>query len=432
MQEALRSTYTYQERNLSVRSIVGQLYQEKIIGRQVKDSINAQASSQGKARVLLDHLEYSDTDTLMKYCAILEQSAEEEGLKSHLAIAQQIKAALGGSSEKCLQEVIKYLEFDEDTLDDSTCPDDCESAQIVPHRPPQHSGRTGPLNCPSFKRAFDLLWRMCEKEPVRARLAVESILKKKRFPIDLRAALAQAGAGFSFEAIPILHRALDLCMKEECQNPMLIECRIHWQLMWCHDKLGETEKRDEHLAQALYNANFIGPDFSAAFTFAWSAHVQMCRSAGGINREVEVKTRRLLSTATEYIEKCSEMKWFAEALKLYRADWHLTVAKSYARRNSSDAADVHTDDAEECTRQFPNVPQVKDIVKVESIIREVLSQSELGPVSQFGQYVCQLYLKFGQFYRAHKVLSLVGDHRLLSCIDSVQDQSRSTGLVTCQ
>ena len=220
MQEALRSTYTYQERNLSVHSIIGQLYQEKIIGRQMKDSINAQASSQGKARVLLDHLEYSDTDTLMKYCAILEQSDEEEGLKRHSAIAQQIKAALGGSSEKCSQEVIKYLEFDEDTLDDSTCPDDCESAQIVPHRPPQHSGRTGPLNCPSFKIAFDLLWGMCEKEPVRARLAVESILKKKRFPIDLRAALAQAGAGFSFEAIPILHRALDLCQKEECQNPM--------------------------------------------------------------------------------------------------------------------------------------------------------------------------------------------------------------------
>ena len=428
----IQSTYNYQETNLSVDSILGQLYQERIIGKPVKDSINARPSSQGKARVLLDHLEHSDTAGLMKYCAILEQSAEDEGLKSHREIAKEIRGALGGNSEKCLHEIIRYLEFDDDALKYSTYPNDCESIQVIPYRTPYRLRRTGSLKSPSFKRVFNLLLGMAVNEPARARFAVESILKKTSYPIDLRAALAQAGAGFSAETIPLLHQALQLCKTEDCQNQLLIECRIHWQLMWCHDKLGETEKRDQHLDQALHCAHFIAPDFSAAFIFAWSARVQICQNPEDVSREVEQRTRRLLEKATEYIEQCSEMKWFAEALKLYRADWHRTVAKSYTRRNSVDAASVHSDEAKECTQQFPNVPQGEDVERMEEITKEVLKQSELGCISQFGQYVCWLYLKFGQFDRAQKVLLMVGDHRLLRCINSVQERSRNIGLISCQ
>ena len=418
--------------NLSVDSILGKLYQERIISKPVKDSINAQPSSQGKARVLLDHLECSDTAGLMKYCAILEQSAEDDGLKSHRGIAEGITDALGGNSEKCLREIIQYLKFDEDALNYITYPNDCESTLVIPNRNPHRLGRTGPLKSPSFETTFNLLLGMAMNEPARALQAVKIILKKTSYHVDLRAALAQAGAGFSAEAIPLLHQALELCKTEDCQNQLLIECRIHWQLMWCHDKLGETEKRDQHLDQALHCAGSISPDFSAAFIFAWSARVQICRNQENISREVELETRHLLWNATDYIERCSEMKWFAEALKLYRADWHLTVAKSYTRRNSVDAALVHADEAKECTQQFPDVPQGEDVERVEEITTEGLKESKLGTVSQFGQYVCQLYLKFGQFDRAQKVLRLVGDHRLLTCIDTVRERSRSMGLVTCQ
>ena len=430
MSGIVQDTYSCQEKKLSVHSILGSLYQEGIIGREVKDRINAQTTRQDKARVFLDHLEHSDHEGLMKYCAILEQSAEKEGLKSHKCIAQTIRRALGGDSEKCLCEVIEYLKFDEDALDDSTCPNGHESNQVLPHWSPQRSGRTGSLKSPLFKEAFDLLIGMAQREPVRARLAVKSILKKKTFPVDLRAALSQAGAGFSRESIPLLHTALELCKREDCQNQWLIECRLHWQLMWCNDKLGNEEERDEHLAEALCRADSIDPDFSAAFIFAWSAYVQMCRNPGDVDRKVEKETLSLLTKATDYIEKCSEMKWFAEALKLYRADWHLKVAKSYTCRNSVDAARDHDVSAKDYTQQFPNVPQ--DVEKVEEITTEVLKENNLGTVSQFGQYVCQLYLKFGEFSRAKKVLFMVGDQRLLRCIDTVQERWSSIGLVACQ
>ena len=431
MSRIIQATYSYQERNLFVHSILGSLYQERIIGREVKDRINAQTTRQDKARVFLDHLEHSDPKGLIKYCAIMEQSAEKEGLKSHKYIAQSIRVALGGDCEKSLREVIEYLKFDEDALDESTCPNDHESNQVLQYWSPQRSERTGSLKSPLFKQAFDLLWGMAEREPVRARLAVKSILKKKKFPVDLRAALTQAGAGFSRESIPLLRTALELCKREDCQNQRLIECRIHWQLMWCHDKLGDEEKRDEHLAKALHCAYSINPDFSAAFIFGWSAYVRMCRNSGDVDGKLEEETLELLTMATNYIEQCSEMKWFAEALKLYRADWHLKVAKSHTRRNSVDAARHHVS-AKYYTQQFPNVPQGEDVEKAGEITTEVLKENNLGTVSQFGQYVCQLYLQFGQFYRARKVLFLVGDHRLLRCIDTVQERWSSIGLVACQ
>lgn len=432
MSRIIQDTYNDQEKNLSVHSILGSLYQARIIGREVKDRISAQTTRQEKARVLLDHLEHSDPEGLMKYCAILEQSAEEEGLTSHQYIAQSIRDALGGDSEKYLREVIEYLNFDEVALDDSTCGNDCQSNQVRPYWSPQRSERTGSLKSPLFMQAYDLLWGMAEREPVRAQLAVESILKKKKYPADLRAALTQAGAGFSRESIPLLHSALELCKRDDCQNQQLIECRIHWHLMWCHDKLGNAEKRDEHLAAALYCACSISPDFSAAFIFAWRAHVQMCRNPEGVDKKVETETLDLLTKATEYIEQCSEMKWFAEALKLYRADWHLKVAKAYTRRKSVDAARGHANKANHYAQQFLNVPQSGDIEKVEDIATEVLKENNLGTVSEFGQYVYQLYLKFGQFSRAKKVLFLVGDHRLLRCIDTVQERLSCIGLVACQ
>ena len=134
--------------------------------------------------------------------------------------------------------------------------------------------------------------------------------------------------------------------------------------------------------------------------------------------------------ATNYIEQCSEMKWFAEALKLYRADWHLKVAKSHTRRNSVDAARHHVN-AKYYAQQFPNVPQGEDVEKAEEMTTEVLKENNLGTVSQFGQYVFLLYLKFGQFDRARKVLVLVDD-RLLRCVDTVQERWSSIGLVACQ
>lgn len=429
MSGIIQDTYSYQERNLSVHSILGSLYQKKVIGKEQKDKINSQTTRQDKARVLLDHLENSGPKKLIEYCAILEQSAEEDGLGSHKCIAQTIRRALGGDCEKYLREVIEYLEFDEDALED-TCGN--EGIQVIPHWFPQRSERTGSLKSPLFKQAFDLLWGMAERDPAEAQVAVVKILKKKTFPVDLRAALTQAGAGFSRESIPLLHRALELCKREDCQNQRLIECRIHWQLMWCNDKLGNEEERDEHLAEALCCADSISPDFSAAFIFAWSAYVEMCRNSGDVDRKVEKEMLNLLTKATDYIEQCSEMKRFAEALKLYKADWHLKVAKSYTRRNSVDAALIHDDSAKYYAQQFPNVPQGGDVEKVEEITTEVLKENNLGSVSQFGQYVCQLYLKFGQFSRAKKVLFLVGDPRLLRCIDTVQERWSSIGLVACQ
>ena len=433
MSRVIRDNYTFQEKNLFVHDILGELYGKKIVGRPLKERINVQQCSQDKARILLDHLERTDTSTLLQYCTILERSAEENGLACHKAVAQRIRSAFHGNYDTCLQKVVQYLEYQlqEDGLCDCICPEDQVGAQIVPYRSPQRLKRAGVLNSPLFKMAFDMLWGMSEREPIRARLAVESIQKHKDYPLDMRAALTQAGAGFSFESISLLHKALDLCSHEDCLNASLIACRIHWQLMWCHDKLGNTERRDHHRVQALSHAHSIDPDFSAAFIFAWSGHVMLCSNTGPISRDTEKDARDLLCNAIQYIQQCSEMQWFAQALKLYKADLHLTLAKSYQLRNNFEAAAIHEDDANECTRLFHGVPQGENISRIEAITREVLNESELGTVSEFGQYTFTLYLKLGQWQRARKVLSVVGDHRLLPCIDAVQERARGSGLLVC-
>ena len=102
-------------------------------------------------------------------------------------------------------------------------------------------------------------------------------------------------------------------------------------------KLGNTERRDHHRVQALSHAHSIGPDFSAACIFAWSGHIMLCSNTGPISRDTEKDAQDLLCNAIQYIQQCSEMQWFAQALKLYKADLHLTLAKSYRLRNNFEA-----------------------------------------------------------------------------------------------
>ena len=74
--------------------LIGKLYQEAIIGCDVRDTISASHTRVEQARVLLNYLECQPASLLFKYIEILEESAKSDGLACHAEIARELKRRL--------------------------------------------------------------------------------------------------------------------------------------------------------------------------------------------------------------------------------------------------------------------------------------------------------------------------------------------------
>ena len=92
--EAIRRTWSQQERYLQVDEVVVTLYENGIIGKMKRDQIFAECEPLARRRLLLQELEGKTTENILTYCDILEWSCEEEAISRHGEIAKAIRAAI--------------------------------------------------------------------------------------------------------------------------------------------------------------------------------------------------------------------------------------------------------------------------------------------------------------------------------------------------
>ena len=293
---------------------------------------------------------------------------------------------------------------------------------------PPRIGHSGTLKSQYFSKFFRKFWDL-HSTNVHQSITLVSKLQDLNIPPDLKAGLMQAGAGFERVSIPLLQDAL--VISKQAENAPVLECRIHWQLMWCYDRIGNTTERDRHLELAFTQGNAIGPDFSAAFIMAWKAYVLMYTKGSGAALEMEPVISHLLGTAYQFIHGCAEMRWFVEAICLYKADWHLAMCRAHMNAKNADGVKVQKHSISICLQDFETPPgdHIEFAQNVERTFHRIYEEScsEVHPTcSQFGRYACQLYLKFGQFKRAKRVMQLVGNEALVQCIDKVQ-----AAVITC-
>jgi hypothetical protein len=79
-----------------------------------------------------------------------------------------------------------------------------------------------------------MLWSLRSSEPDKAETAVDVILMKKGLPLDIKLACLDAGLYTGIHNLPRLKKALEECDKAECQNPLILKCRLHLHIASCH------------------------------------------------------------------------------------------------------------------------------------------------------------------------------------------------------
>ena len=410
----MRECYSKIEEFLNLDIIIGLLFSNGIIGRGLKDKISDTSSKLHQKRAVADHLLCLSETDLLKCCDILEQSDDKENLPKHREIAKDIRVILladDNRAEKSYEDIQKMLSYFISNDEDKAV-----AFKVSVSYPVPKIGVKGVLHHPSFLQNYQKLWALCEEKPKLAFYCAESI-KNGDHPLDIKIGLIQAGAGFFEESIPLLEWALKNCQKDECQNANLLSCRLNWHLMWCYDRMGDVEKREYHLENALQEAHVIEPDFSAAFILAWKSRQVMWQTDQSKDSEMK-KVEDYLYTANNFIQHCNQMQWFAQGLKFYKADFHLGRSRHFRSIGNMAAADKHMDDCKRCLSDVGVAESQADIAdRVNEDFQSKILSKIPGTQSEFAKYSCQLYYKFGQGERAQRVIAVVATEELCEAVN---------------
>ena len=124
---------------------------------------------------------------------------------------------------------------------------------------------SGPLKSKTHRKLVQMLWSLRSSEPEKAKTALDVILMKKGLPLDIKLACLDAGLCSATRNIPRLKKALEECDKAECQNPLILKCRLHLHITACclsaYTGFGGLDLR-KHMLNAIELSTQISGDFS--------------------------------------------------------------------------------------------------------------------------------------------------------------------------
>ena len=377
VERAIRKNYTKQLHYLQVTAILGMLYEREVIGRLLKERIEAERDPLRKRTFLLDHISLQPLEVAQTYCAILEESARTDCLHIHKQIAEGIRcdlvksavmdtekdsaplsvtvsnqgevqtnqetflsvensgpmqlsstgqtptkqvkkadnAAIGpklvvapsyhhrttrGGSEFTVithtyadsmamspcTEQLDFVQHMYACFDFTPSEEDEDKGTYLEHiteyteqkvtkmglkttsdvmlnrkreitvRSIEHQTTSnvkdfshslfqltisvtpikpsGPLKSKTHRKLVQMLWSLRSSEPKKAQTALDVILMKKGLPLDIKLACLDAGLCSATQNLPRLKKALEECDKAECQNPLILKCRLHIHIAACY------------------------------------------------------------------------------------------------------------------------------------------------------------------------------------------------------
>ena len=121
---------------------------------------------------------------------------------------------------------------------------------------------SGPLKSKTHRKLVQMLWSLRSSEPEKAETAVDVILMKKGLPLDIKLACLDAGLYTATRNLPRLKKALEECDKAECQNPLILKCRLHSHIASCHLSVHTGVDMRQHIQSALELSTQISGDYS--------------------------------------------------------------------------------------------------------------------------------------------------------------------------
>ena len=267
IQSSIQFCYTLQETCLQIDIILGSLFEREVIDYHLMLQIEAEPVPFKKRRLLLNHLCKQDRAVILTYCDILEQSASSPECVApfHALIASRVRKLLDVSDdvrgdgyvvwEEWEKELLQFLSF-------ITPPPSSKCVGLTPvsRRSPPRISPAGILTSKIHQIITNVVLNLNRRK---AEFVVD-LLMDKDYPLDLKVATLQVGCNDDEKYIPKLEsEGLALCRREECQNHLTLEFRLHAHLAWCYFTV-DSEKCQEHVEAALCLQHLVEHDVLSA------------------------------------------------------------------------------------------------------------------------------------------------------------------------
>ena len=220
-------------------------------------------------------------------------------------------------------------EDDETTMESNSVSHDCPHELAFLFNRKRHMKL---LKANAHQREFKKLWKVYIKDIEGAKQCVKYILRDPTNSLDYCISMTMAGRDYSPHSISIIERALKKTLKKNCLNPEIFQCRLHCHLVDCYLNSENYSEALKQVKIALQLAEVIMSDVSSAWAwcmYAWLLYWEYSDVIDDLPFTVENEIEDALSKAVDYSNRCPELHWLAETVKLGKAHWHFEMVDNY-------------------------------------------------------------------------------------------------------
>ena len=200
---------------------------------------------------------------------------------------------------------------------------------------------TGPLQHKSHRTVYLEFFKMAwNGEDQKALRLVKELKCKKSFSVDLKAVCMEVVHTVNSEHdLKMLLSALAYTDRTECENKLILKCRLHRRIAGLYYRSGDTECASDHLVTALQLAEQLKPDIDSIYTMRLQALLLFEEYKKTRDTTTRKGAEKYFQRAMDHARKQPDWKrLITERIKISKALFHLDMISIYQDMNKSEEA----------------------------------------------------------------------------------------------
>ncbi len=217
--------------------------------------------------------------------------------------------------------------------------EDASMMQLV--RAPGRLQPTGPLLKESHRYIYSKLFHMAwSGQDQQALSIVRALRRSNKVAIDLKVVSMEVVHTVNNDRdLKMLGSALAFTDRTECENKLILKCRIHRRIAGLHYRNGDVDEARDHLDTALQLTGQISPDIDTVYTLRLKALMLFDEYKETGDEQIRKDSEKLFRQAMEHARLQPEWKRpVTERIKISKALFHLDMIDEYKKRNKSEDA----------------------------------------------------------------------------------------------
>ena len=259
------------------------------------------------------------------------------------------------------------------------------------------------------------LWRLGGTDKSRVDLAYQLIRMREDTPIELKIINVLGAVYASPDTAHLFREALKWTEREDCQNPVILQCRLNYLLFLCY--LESDEELSKHyLAIAHQLSAQIPPEFTTAMIHMMMARTMNaeCEKKGTLDDGKVLKITQFSHKAQDI---CSSMAgWmepFTNVITILKMQLDARLAHLMYKNGNVSGALCSASSIQSYVRDFERSPKFSDLIPRQKATyhytKVILSMfnDNLSEARRHAEIARELYLRVNSVSTANKVMEVL-------------------------